>query len=58
VVALADIDAIVFDCYRLARWYQQSPDVFLDLPISKMRQHIFWSLKLAARMREEQGREE
>jgi hypothetical protein len=54
VVAIADTDSLVLDCYRLARWYQQSPDVFLEMPISKVRTHLTRSIQLAERMRQEQ----
>jgi hypothetical protein len=54
VVGLADTEALVLDCYRLARWYQQSPDVFLNMALSQVKMHLYRSLQLAARMRQEQ----
>jgi hypothetical protein len=30
----------VLDCYWLARWYHQCPDVFLAMPLSQVRLHI------------------
>ena len=40
----------MLDCYRLARWYHQSPNVFLDMPLSEVREHMGWTLKIAAAM--------
>jgi hypothetical protein len=37
----------VLDCYWLARWYHQSPDVFLDLPLSQVRLHVMRTNQLA-----------
>ena len=43
----------MLDCYRLARWYHQSPNVFLDMPLSEVRQHRIWTARLADIMRTE-----
>jgi hypothetical protein len=42
---------LVIDCYRLARWYHQSPDVFLNMPIDDVRIHLDRTLRLAELMR-------
>jgi len=57
VASLADTESVVLDCYRLARWYQQSPDVFLSMPLSHVKLHMYRSLQLAARIRDEQKQE-
>jgi plasmid maintenance system antidote protein VapI len=44
----------VLDCYRLARWYGQSPEVFLNMTFSEVRLHMQRSMQLAARIRDEQ----
>jgi hypothetical protein len=31
---------IILDCYRLARWYHVSPDVFLSMPLSDVALHL------------------
>jgi hypothetical protein len=54
VVSIADTESLVLDCYRLARWYHQSPDVFLAMPQSEMRLHLWRSIQLAEQMRKEQ----
>ena len=41
----------MLDCYRLARWYRQSPELFLAMPISEMRLHLERTLQLARIMR-------
>ena len=46
---------LVLDCYRLARWYHQSPEVFLDLPLDEVRVHMSRTLRLADLMRRSQG---
>jgi hypothetical protein len=46
-------DDIILDCYRLARWYHQSPDVFLAMPLSDVRVHLIRTLQLARIMRTE-----
>jgi hypothetical protein len=31
---------IILDCYRLARWYHVSPEVFLSMGISEISLHM------------------
>lgn len=38
---------LILDCYRLARWYHQNPDVFLSMPISDVRLHLYRTIQLA-----------
>jgi len=45
-------DDIVLDCYRLARWYHQIPDVFLKMPLSEVRLHLFRTIQLAKIMQQ------
>jgi hypothetical protein len=37
---VGDEDEIILDCYRLARWYHVSPDVFLAMPLSEVQIHM------------------
>jgi hypothetical protein len=37
----------VLDCYRLARFYHQNPEVFLALPLSEVRMHMRRTSQLA-----------
>lgn len=48
---VGDEEDLVLDCYRLARWYHQAPDVFLNMPIDDVRIHLSRTLKLADMMR-------
>jgi hypothetical protein len=31
---------LILDCYRLARWYHVSPDIFLSMPFSEVQMHL------------------
>jgi len=33
-------DEIILDCYRLARWFHVSPEVFLYMPLSEVTIHM------------------
>jgi hypothetical protein len=33
-------DDIILDCYRLARWYHVSPEIFLSMPLSDVALHL------------------
>lgn len=40
------IDALILDCYQLAKFYAVDPDVFLSKPLSVVRRHMKWTAKL------------
>jgi hypothetical protein len=42
---------IVLDCYWLARWFHQSPEHFLEMPISRVALHMSRTQQMIARMR-------
>jgi len=44
---------MVLDCYRLARLYHVSPDVFLSLPVSQVQLHLWRSYQLNQVMEQE-----
>lgn len=46
---------IILDCYRLARFYHQSPDVFLAMPLTDVRLHLIRTIELSRIMRQEAG---
>jgi len=48
---VSDDDDAVLDCYWLARWYHQSPEVFLALPLSQVRMHMRRTNQIAERSR-------
>lgn len=39
-------DAIILDCYRLAKYYGIDPDHFLSKPQSVVQRHMKWTAKL------------
>jgi hypothetical protein len=41
-----DPEAVVLDCYRLAKAYSRDPEEFLNKPLSAIRRHLYWTLKL------------
>lgn len=49
-------DSIILDCYRLARFYNQPPDVFLSMTLADVRLHLQRTIQLANIMASEQGR--
>lgn len=51
---VGDEEDLVLDCYRLARWYHQSPEVFLNMPLDEVHLHLLRTLRLAALMRQPQ----
>jgi hypothetical protein len=48
---------LVLDCYWLARWYHQSPEHFLQMPISAVQVHMRRTQQIIDRMKppEEDG---
>jgi hypothetical protein len=40
-------DELVLDCYRLARFFHQSPVVFLEMPLSEVHMHLEKTIELA-----------
>jgi hypothetical protein len=55
MVTAEEQEDFVLDCYRLADRYHQSPDVFLGMPITHIRQHIEFTLKLIEAQRKAAG---
>jgi len=47
---VGDESNIILDCYRLARWYHQSPEVFLAMPLGEVRIHLERTIELARLM--------
>lgn len=44
---------LILDCYRLARWYHVSPDVFLEMPLNDVHLHLYRTMQLMKLMRRE-----
>jgi len=52
---VGDDQNIILDCYRLARWYHQSPELFLAMPLSDVRIHLIRTIELSRIMQQEAG---
>jgi hypothetical protein len=39
-------DDLILNCYRLADRFKQNPDIFIDMPISRLQTHVRYTLKL------------
>ena len=46
-------NSIIIDCYRLAKYYCCSPEVFLRMPFSDVKLHLERTMELADMMRRE-----
>ena len=45
---------LILDCYRLAKFYHTSPDVFLDMPLGDVQLHLWRTIQLMRIMQREQ----
>ena len=41
-----DPDEKILNCYRLADRFHQNPDVFLEMPVTRINEHIRYTIKL------------
>jgi hypothetical protein len=41
-----DPDELILNCYRLADRFHQSPEVFLEMPLSRIDMHVQYTVKL------------
>ena len=53
---VATDENIVLDCYRLARFYHTSPEVFLNLPLGEVQLHLYRTIQLTRIMQREAER--
>jgi len=44
---------LILDCYRLARWYHTSPEVFLMMPLEDVHLHMYRTIQLMSLMKRE-----
>jgi hypothetical protein len=56
-VLVGEDENLVLDCYRLAHYYHCNPLIFLDMPMSEMRKHLRYTIRMAELEREEIERE-
>jgi hypothetical protein len=50
-------ETLILDCYRLARWYHQNPEVFLAMTYGEVHLHVRRTLQLAEIMKRESDAE-
>jgi len=43
---VVDQDHIILNCYRLADRFHQSPEHFINMPLSRLAMHIYYTVKL------------
>jgi hypothetical protein len=39
-------DDLILHCYRLADRYKQNPDIFIDMPITRLMTHLRYTIAL------------
>ena len=55
----SSVDEIVLEAYRLADWYKQNPEVFLNMPMGDVYLHRYRTYQLIQlQARERAAREE
>jgi hypothetical protein len=54
VVVAGDPEDMILDCYRLAQFYHQHPQVFLEMEISEVKLHAARTAQLIERRRAQQ----
>jgi hypothetical protein len=37
---------VILNCYRLADRFHQNPETFLAMPLSRVEQHIYYTVRL------------
>jgi hypothetical protein len=50
-VGPAAAEEMILDCYRLAHYYHQHPDVFLNMELAEVRIHAYRTAQLIERRR-------
>ena len=51
-LGLNEDEDIILNCYWLAQWYHQNPEVFLSMPISQVQIHMMRTQRIAEIRRE------
>ena len=50
-------DELILNCYRLADRFHQNPEVFLEMPLSRVELHVHYIVKLTRLQRQAQERD-
>jgi hypothetical protein len=53
-VVPGDPDELILNCYRLADRFHQNPEVFLEMPMSRIDMHVEYTVKLSRLQRQAQ----
>ena len=54
---MVDENEFILNCYRLADRYHMDPDKLLDMPMSRVAMHVYYTVKLIdAQMRARGGK--
>lgn len=48
-------ESMILDCYRLAKFYAVSPDIFLNMPMTEMHLHLYRTTQLMIVLNKEQN---
>lgn len=55
MVTTPDPEELIINCYRLAHYYHQRPDVFTEMPLSQVNTHIKYTVRLIEMQNEARG---
>jgi len=47
----ADAEELILDCYRLAQYYHQHPNIFLEMTLEEVKLHGYRTAQLIERRR-------
>ena len=39
-------EELIVNCYRMAQKFAQSPEVFLNMPISRFNAHLYYTVRM------------
>jgi hypothetical protein len=57
-VVPGDPDELILNCYRLADRFHQNPEVFLEMPLSRIEMHVHYIVKLSRLQRQAQNKDD
>ena len=46
-------ERLIFDCYKLAKYYGRNPREFLNMPFTEIQRHVAWTTTLEQYLRPE-----
>jgi hypothetical protein len=57
-VVPGDPDELILNCYRLADRFHQNPELFLEMPMSRIEMHVRYTVKLTRLQQQAQQSDE